>query len=90
MMLEFPSNHYQKLFNRYFIYFIDIYSTDTDTDTPHPELARVRCIWFLLFEIKRVLVYNSVIFKLTDLFILYSFIRNNCTEKKYLRKKANK
>ena len=87
MMLEFPSNHYQKLFNRYFIYFIDIYSTDTDTDTPHPELARVRSIWFLLFEIKRVLVYNSVIFKLTDLFILY---RKFCTEKKYLRKKAKK
>ena len=34
-----------------------------------PELTRVRSIWFLLFEIKRVLVNNSTIFKLTDLFI---------------------
>ena len=37
----------------------------------HPKLTRVRSIWFLLLEIKRVLVYNSTIFKLTDLFILY-------------------
>jgi len=40
----------------------------------HPELTRERSIQFLLFEIKRVFVYISTIFKLTDLFILYFFI----------------
>ena len=39
--------------------------------THHPELTRVRNILFLFFEIKRAFVYNSTIFKLTDLFILY-------------------
>ena len=35
----------------------------------HPELTRERSIRSLLFEIKRVFVYNSTVFKLTDLFI---------------------
>ena len=44
---------------------------------------------FLFFEIKRVLVYNSTLFKLTDLFILYYFVQNvYMPTKKYLRKKA--
>ena len=38
----------------------------------HPKLTRVRNIRYFLFEIKRVLVYDSTIFKLTDLFI-YTF-----------------
>ena len=41
----------------------------------HPELTRVRSIWFLLFEIKCVLVYNSTLFKLTDLFIILFLLR---------------
>ena len=40
----------------------------------HPELTRERSIRFVLFEIKRVLVYNSTLFKLTDFFILCFFI----------------
>ena len=39
----------------------------------YPGLTRVNSIWFLLFEIKRVLVYNSTIQKLTDFFIPYTF-----------------
>ena len=35
-----------------------------------------------LFEIKRVFVYNSIIFKLTDLFILYFFIQTVYANKK--------
>ena len=38
----------------------------------HPKLTRVRSIRYFLFEMKRALVYDSTIFKLTDLFI-YSF-----------------
>ena len=56
----------------------------------HPGLTRVSSILFLLFEIKRVLVYNSTIIYFTDLFILYFFIQNAYTNKKYLRKKASK
>ena len=48
----------------------------------------MRSIRFHLFEIKRVLVYNSTILKLTDWFILYFFIQNVYAEKNYLRKKA--
>ena len=48
----------------------------------HPELTRVRSIWFLLFEIKRVLVYNLTILKPIDLFILYFFIQNVYADKK--------
>ena len=45
-------------------------------------LTRVRRIRFLEFEIKNVLVYNSTIFKLTDLFILYvSFKTKKCLRK---------
>ena len=42
----------------------------------HPELTRERRIRSLLFEIKRVFVYNSTVFRLTDLFLLYFFIPN--------------
>jgi len=56
----------------------------------HPELARERSIRFLLFVIKRVFVYYSTIFKLTDLFILYFFIQNVYGNKKLFKKKANK
>ena len=48
----------------------------------HPGLTRVSSIRFLLFEIKRVLVYNSTTFYLTDLFNLYFFIQNAYGEKK--------
>ena len=41
---------------------------------PHTGLTRVSSIRFLLFEIKRVLVFNSIIIYFTDLFILYIFI----------------
>ena len=43
-------------------------------------------IRFLQFEIKRVLVYNSTIFYLTDLFILYLFIQNVHADKKVFKK----
>ena len=56
----------------------------------HTRLTRVSSIRFLLFEIKRFLVYNSIIIYLTDLFILYIFIQNAYAKKKDLRKKANK
>ena len=48
----------------------------------HPGLTTVSSVWFLLFEIKRVLVYNSTIFYFTDLFILYIFIQNAYADKK--------
>jgi len=51
----------------------------------HPELTRERSHWFLFFEIKRVFVYNSTVFKLTDLFVLYFFIQNVYANKKYVR-----
>ena len=58
--------------------------TITNQLTPHHhELTRERNIRFLLFEIKRVFVYNSRVFKLTDLFMLYSFIQNVYADKKY-------
>ena len=63
---------------------------ETVKKRPHPELTRVRSIWFLLFEIKRVLVCNSRLFKLTDLFILYFSFKMWMPTKKYLRKKVKK
>jgi len=56
----------------------------------HPELTRERSIRFLLFEIKRVFVYISTIFKLTDLFILYFFIQNVYANKKIFKIKGYK
>ena len=53
----------------------------------HSGLIRVRSIWCLLFEIKRVLVYNSTIFKFTDLFICTFSFKMYMPTKKYLRKK---
>ena len=47
-------------------------------------------IRFLLFEIKRVFVYNSTIFYLTDLFILYFFLQNAYADKKVFLKKKLK
>ena len=48
----------------------------------------MRSIQFHLFEIKRVLVYKSTIFKLTDL-LFYTFsLKIIMTTKKYLRKNA--
>jgi len=55
---------------------------------PHSGLTRVSSIRFLLFKIKRVLVFNSIIIYFTNLFILYIFIQ--MPTKKYLRKKAKK
>ena len=46
------------------------------------DLARVSSIQFLIFEIKRVLVFHSTIYQLTDLFILYFFIHNEYADKK--------
>ena len=43
---------------------------------------RERSIRFLKFEIKRVFVYNSTVFRLTDLLILYFFIQNINANKK--------
>ena len=53
----------------------------------HPGVSSIR---FLLFEIKRVLVFNSIIIYFTDLFILYTFIQNAFANQKYLGKKADK
>ena len=68
------------------------FGTALDFKTPqdfwtstHAGLTRVRSIWFLLFKI---LVYNSTIFKLTDLFILYYFIQNVYADKKVFKKKG--
>jgi len=55
-----------------------------------PWTNRVGSIRFLLFEIKRVLVYNLTAFYLTDLFILYFFIRNTYADKILFKKKAIK
>ena len=60
----------------------------TITLTTQPGLTRVSSIWFLLFEIKRVLVYNSTIFKLTDLFIFFFFIQSAYADKKVFMKKC--
>ena len=63
----------------------------TITLTTHPGLTRVSSIRFLLFEIKRVLVYNSTILKLTDLFILFFFIQNAYDDKiVFMMKKCKK
>ena len=56
-------------------------------DETHPGLTRVRSIRFHLFEIKCLLVDNSTIFKLTDLFILYFSFKMSMPTKTYLRKK---
>jgi len=53
-------------------------------------LTRVRRIQFLEFEIKNVLVYNSTIFKLTNLFILYFSFKTYIPTKKCLRKNVKK
>ena len=53
--------------------------------TAHPQLTRERSIRFHLFEIKRVFVYNSTVFSLTDLFILYFFIQNVYANNKYFK-----
>ena len=57
---------------------------------PHPELTRERRIRFLLFEIKRVFVYNSTVFRLTDLFILYFFVQSVYANKKVFEIKGYK
>ena len=54
----------------------------------HTGLTRVSSIRFLLFEIKRVLVFNSIIIYFTDLFILYIFIQNAFANKKVFKKKG--
>ena len=48
----------------------------TQLHASHPELTRVRRIRFLLYEIKRVLVYNSKIFKHSwrDNLLIYGFV----------------
>ena len=51
-----------------------------------PWTNRVGSIRFLLFEIKRVLVYNLTAFYLTDLFILYFFVQTAYADQKYFRK----
>ena len=57
----------------------------------YPGLTKVNSIWFLLFEIKRVLVNNSTIQKLTDFFIPYTFsFQMYMSSKKCLGKKAIK
>ena len=53
-----------------------------------PELTRERSILFLSFEIKRVFVYNSTVFRLTDLFSLYFFIQNVNANKKVFKIKG--
>ena len=50
----------------------------------------MRSIRLLFFEIKHVFVYNSIIFKLTDLFILYFFIQNLHADKKLFKNKGYK
>jgi len=56
----------------------------------HLELTRERSIRFLLFENKRVFVYNSTVLRLTDLFILYFFILNVYADKKVFKIKGYK
>ena len=53
-------------------------------NTLHPELMRERSIWFLLFEIKRVFVYNSTVFRLTDLYVNTLSFKMYMPTKKYL------
>ena len=61
-----------------------------DLSVYHTGLTRVSSIRFLLFEIKRVLVFNSIIIFFTDLFVLYIFIQNAYVNKKVCKKKTNK
>ena len=58
------------------------------TTVLHTGLTRVSSIRFLLYEIKRVLVFNSIIIHFTDLFILYIFIQNAYADKKVFKKKG--
>jgi len=51
----------------------------------HTGLTRVSSIRFLLFEIKRILVFNSIIIYFTNLFI---FIQNVYANKKVFKKKG--
>ena len=54
----------------------------------HTGLTRVSSIRFLLFEIKRILVFNSIIIYFTDLFMFYIFIQNAYANKKVFNKKG--
>ena len=64
--------------------------TNMKLNAAHPGLTRVSSIRFLLFEIKRVLVLNSIIIYFTDLFIFYMYIQNACANKKVFKKKGKK
>ena len=55
----------------------------------HPKLTRVRSILCFLFEIKRVLVYDSTILKPTYLFI-YTFHSKRIYRQKVLKEKVEK
>ena len=55
--------------------------------TIHPGLTTVRSIRFLLFEIKRVLVYSLTIFKLTGFLFLLFHSTCICRQKKCFRKR---
>jgi len=52
-----------------------------------PPRTNQSSIWFLLFDIKLVLVINLTTFYLTDLFILYFFIQNAYADKKELKER---
>jgi len=54
----------------------------------HTGLTRVSSIWFLQFEIKRVLVFTSIIIYFTDLFTINNFIQNAYDNKKVFYKKG--
>ena len=72
----------------YILLWADPSQADPNMDPCHTGLTRVSSIQFLIFEIKRVLVYNSIIIYFTDLFMLYIFIQNAYVNKKVLKKKG--
>ena len=50
---------------------------------------RERNIWFLLFEIKRVFVYNSTVFRLTGLYVNTFSFKMYMPTKKYFKNKGS-
>jgi len=65
-----------------------LYNVHSSIYLHHTGLTWVRGIRFLLFEIKRVLVFYSIIICFTDLFMLYIFIQNEYANKKVFYRKG--
>ena len=68
-----------------FMFFVVYFSVILLVNAPHRTYQSIR---FLLFEIKHIFVFNSIIIYFTDLFLLYIFIQNAYANKKVFNKKG--